>query len=509
MKSFSLMCVWALLVSAVTLAACDQFNMPRLTREQPKYPRMPLALTVVLDDQLQRATLEQPACADSIWVGPVGEALQTSLKTTGQTRVNRLDIVQANLSQPNAIPASSSDYIVLLTLTGKEFTAVTRGGDSDQYEARIALNLLATYLDGSGRTLGAGPLTYSDNVRIFTPSVSSGGTVCMTGELDTTLAKAADGLTDQLFSTVARFPRQGPPTVTASQEPPGTPPSQKLAPAAAAAGTATIGHARIVPSASPPITSANAGTSTSSSTAASTRSPNQYAVVIGVQRYRDPWPTHAPAQDITGIVNVLRDQAGVPLNHIMVLEDELANRLDIEETLTQWLASRVNPQSIVYVYFLGQAVLAPQTGDVYLAPYDATRRDPLTRFVSLSRFQNHLARANAKLTLTFIDAPLTKLAMASSGKNRKETPPDVPANWRGTLGSHSDSAGLVLQFARNGSADEAPRPLLAGLSGSADLDQDGQVTAGELLKSLKGITATAPLVSASSPALGIVLSSQR
>lgn len=487
--------------------ACDKATLPRMGFDRPPANVAPLTMHVVLDPGLQRAMLEQEVCDNQVWQGALGPTLAKRLQETGQTRI-RKTMVTTNDGVSGAESAAPGDYHVVLRLLHQELVAKDRVGSTDQYQARLDIELAATYqavlADGSLQTLGEGPLRFSRNFGIFTPRVGQAGGRCLTNSLDDALNKAAEELADQLFGVAVQFPPGGPSTATAFAQQPGQGPQ--------ASSTSTTVPAAVAPQGqggSPPqgkTVPPSVVTQPVDRVSSVTTSPDDptYAVVIGIRSYREPWPAQGPTTDVSRLVRTLREQVGVPLDHLMVLENELANRLDIEESITQWLSAHADARSVIYLYFVGHAGLDPQSGEVYLAPYDATPADQAPRFVSLRRLQSQLARINPKLALLFLDATVSPLTSRPTGKDRKPVKAVAP-NWRAALSNTGEGQGLILQFARNDDGVASPH-LLTGLSGSADLDHDGRVTAGELLRSLKSQTVTAPLVSASTPLLQTVLS---
>ena len=60
---------------------------------------------------------------------------------------------------------------------------------------------------------------------------------------------------------------------------------------------------------------------------------------------------------------------GIPEDNVRLLQDWSALRPDIEEALLDWLPSKITKDSIVTVYFAGQAIVSP-TGETFLIPYD-------------------------------------------------------------------------------------------------------------------------------------------
>ena len=607
-----------LLAAGLMSAACDKFNVPRFSHDPAGGPVAPISVRVVLDQQLENAVLAQPVCDNQLWEGHVGEVLTHSIQDAGRTRFKETHVASATDTASSSASTAPADYQVLLRLVNKDFVGKDQTGSTDQYMARINLEIAATYQavlqDGTVRTMGEGPLRYSDNVSIFTPRVGQAGGRCLTGSLDDMLTKASRALTDQLFAVVAQLPAGGPSsTAVAGARPGSTGTLTAPQPAGAApvilrvtllddnnnqilepdekvgirvdvtnTGSGPITHAPLSLGGTPALIDAFAqsgatsqdlgpinpgatkgtvlwGRMPSSLTTdrgeltvsltpswidqrgtAATGAPvgqtlvaaitsggigfvqsqnfdraavtpannNRFALVVAVRQYRDPWPgaEGKPAADPARLAAALQQKLNVPKDHLMLLEDELANRLDIEDALTHWLPGRLGQESLLFVYFLGHTVVDAQTGDVYLVPHDAAPDSPLYRFLSLRRFHSHMNQLDAKLSLVFIDGPMTRVNSVSAPKSRKPSQPASP-NWQGGLDGTSNGKGLVLQFARRESQNSSQGGnFLVGLDGPSDLNQDGRITVGEFLRSLKGQAVTVPLVSASSPELNIVLS---
>ncbi|MGE3154188.1 MAG: hypothetical protein AB7G48_14200 [Nitrospiraceae bacterium] len=614
----------AALAAGLMAAGCDKFNVPRFSHDPVSGPVAPMSVRVVLDQQLENAVFSMPICGNQQWEAAIGEVLTNSIQDAGRTRFRDIRVVPA--SEAAASPQLPADYQVLLRLVNKEFVGKDKTGSTDQFMARIDLELAATYQavqpDGTVRTMGEGPLRFMDNVSIFTPRVGQAGGRCMTGELDGTLTKASRALTDQLFAVVAQLPAGGPSSTAVAggrAAPLGAPIApQPLGPAPAIlrvtllddnnnqilepgekvglrvdvtnTGSGVIAHAPLSLSGTPALIDAFAqstagspelgpinpgatkgtvlwgrlpstlatdrGELTLSVTpswidqrgAAATSAPvgqtlvaamkpggtgsaqspgidrptvapadnNRFALVVTVRHYRDPWPgaDANTAVDPLMLAASLQQKLGVSKDHLMLLEDELANRLDIEEALTRWLPERLGREAILFVYFAGHTIVDGQSGEISLVPYDAAPDAPSYRFLPLRRLHSHLNQLDTKLSLVFIDGPMSRvnspIAPAST-----PTPPSKPKrpaasaspNWQGALNGASNGKGLIIQFSRRESQQSSPAGhFLTGLDGRSDLDQDGRITVGELLRSLKGRAVTVPLVSASTPELSIILS---
>ena len=222
----------------------------------------------------------------------------------------------------------------------------------------------------------------------------------------------------------------------------------------------------------------------------SLRETDRYAVIVELSLYRSPWPGWRDGLRVDNkeTVSLFAHALGVPEGNTLLLQDELAARTDIEEALASWLPKRVTKDSIVFFYFAGQTVANPKNREIFLIPYDATPASSPFRLISLRFLQSRLQKLGARLAVAVIEAPVAQAAAAKNGKSRSAAP-----NWTGDLdGSSNVGTGTVIQISRLNYSSQVRQSLLNGLTGKADLDQDGTVTVGEWLRSLKSLAVTAP-----------------
>lgn len=219
--------------------------------------------------------------------------------------------------------------------------------------------------------------------------------------------------------------------------------------------------------------------------------PNRYAVIVGLSQYRTPWPSWQDGLsfDIKETVSLFADSLHVPEGRTLLLQDELATQTDVEEALTLWLPKRVTKDSIVFFYFAGHARADTKTGEVFLMPYDSTPQSSPFRLISLRFLQHRLLKLGAKLAVAIIEAPVDEMGVAAKNNTRRRATP----NWIGDLGGSSNiGTGAIIQVSRRSPPSQGRQNLLNGLTGQADRDNDGTVTLGEWLRSLRSIAITAP-----------------
>jgi uncharacterized caspase-like protein len=164
----------------------------------------------------------------------------------------------------------------------------------------------------------------------------------------------------------------------------------------------------------------------------------------------------------------------VPPSNIRLLIDMKALRPDIEETILDWLPTRVTADSVVIVYFSGQAKVSA-SGETFLVPYEGGAS--VSRMLPLKDLHIALSRLKARQIVLIFDGSVSKLTVDQKVKN-KEPQWDLGGSHivrfisttglRDGLESDKLHHGLFTYY------------LLRGLKGEADDNLDGEVTLGEL-----------------------------
>jgi hypothetical protein len=132
---------------------------------------------------------------------------------------------------------------------------------------------------------------------------------------------------------------------------------------------------------------------------------NAYAVVIGIENYRQKLPrADFAAQDARLVTSYLTRALGYPAENITSLVNEQATSADLVKSLEKWLPNNVEPDSSVFVYFSGHGAPNPTTGDAYLVPYDGDPTYIAETGYSLKRLYDVLGRLQAKEVTVALDS---------------------------------------------------------------------------------------------------------
>jgi hypothetical protein len=202
-----------------------------------------------------------------------------------------------------------------------------------------------------------------------------------------------------------------------------------------------------------------------------------FLVSIGLSSYREP---AIPARKFAGldaemIATYFQSLGGLPAANVRLLQDWKALRPDIEEAVLDWLPAKVTEDSLVVVYFAGQAILSPG-GDIFLIPYDGNLGSR-ARLYPMKDLEGALSRLKTKSVLFIFDGAVLK--GGTSGPSKQ-----APSMW-GTDGGSVVRLVATTGFGKNLESDKMRHGLftyyvLRALRGDADANRNGEVTVGEL-----------------------------
>ncbi|MEO1266631.1 MAG: caspase family protein [Myxococcota bacterium] len=218
-----------------------------------------------------------------------------------------------------------------------------------------------------------------------------------------------------------------------------------------------------------------------------TEGRNAWAVVIGIDTYREGLPPARHAEkDAQAFETYLRETLGVPPEQIKLLLGSRASRGDMASALEEWLPRNAGatPKGPVYLFFSGHGAPDPETGDAYLVPWDADPAYLKTRGYPLTTLYTTLEKLPNAQVMVFLDA-------CFSGSGDRSV---IADGTRPLVPVHMDKPKRdVATFAAaeaaqtTGAAPKAEHGLftyhlLAGLRGAADIDRDRNITLDELAR---------------------------
>lgn len=205
--------------------------------------------------------------------------------------------------------------------------------------------------------------------------------------------------------------------------------------------------------------------------------PHTHLIAVGIGMYRDakaPVRKYA-ARDAELVAAYFQALGGVPAGNVRLLQDRNALRPDIEEAVLDWLPPRVTSESVVIIYFAGQALVSA-SGETYLVPYEGGGGS-ISRLLAVKDLEAALAKLKARLALIIFDGSVSRLP--GSGRTGGKAP-----QW--DVGGGSVVRIIGTAGVQNGLEPEELRHglftyyLLLGLKGEADANHDGEVSLSEL-----------------------------
>jgi len=205
--------------------------------------------------------------------------------------------------------------------------------------------------------------------------------------------------------------------------------------------------------------------------------PGDYLLAIGLSSYREQEivARKYASLDAETVAAYFQTLGGLPHNNVRLLRDWSALRPDIEEAVLDWLPAKTTKDSLVVVYFAGQAMVSA-SGDTFLIPYDGSMGSP-TRLYPLKELETALGRLKAKQVLFVFDG--TVLKNGADGRTKAAAP-----KWIGTSGPVLHMIATT-GFGKSLESDTWHHGLftyylLRGLRGEADVNRNGEVTIAEV-----------------------------
>lgn len=212
--------------------------------------------------------------------------------------------------------------------------------------------------------------------------------------------------------------------------------------------------------------------------------PDAYAVVIGVEKYRqDGVPAvDFAARDAQTMYGYLTGAMGFDPKNVVLLTDDKATKTDLQKNLGSWLKNRATAKSRVFIYYAGHGAPNPTTGEGYLMPYEADPNYLEDTAFPIATLYADVAKLPTKDVTIVLDA-----CFSGQGKRSLVAAGARPlVNVRAAKGPEN----ATVLAAASGAQISATNPerrhglltaaLLEALHGAADARGDGRITADEV-----------------------------
>lgn len=207
-----------------------------------------------------------------------------------------------------------------------------------------------------------------------------------------------------------------------------------------------------------------------------------FAVVIGIDKYRDLPAALSARADAEKFAGMLERTMGLPAANVRLATDDHATRTDIQQHL-EWLKSSVPSGGRAYFFFSGHGSPNESDGSAYIVPYDASVTAVSATSIALSDATAMLSASKAKDVIMIVDACF------SGGGGRSVLPKGArplvrvrEADPTPNLALFASATGAQISGqSLDGTMGVFTKYVVEGIAtGQADGDGDGQLTLREL-----------------------------
>jgi uncharacterized caspase-like protein len=209
--------------------------------------------------------------------------------------------------------------------------------------------------------------------------------------------------------------------------------------------------------------------------------PSAYALIVGIERYRDVPAAVGARSDAEQFAQVVHTTLGLRDDYVRVATENHATRTDVLEGI-KWLNDNVSAGGRIYFFFSGHGAPAVDSS-TYLLPYDGNPKDVVGTGIAVGDVMRSLGGTKAKEVLALVDSCF------SGAGGRSVLPPGARPIMR--VKDAAPTPQMALFTASQGDEISGPAPgenagafskdLMAGLgTGAADMNGDGQISLQEL-----------------------------
>jgi hypothetical protein len=210
---------------------------------------------------------------------------------------------------------------------------------------------------------------------------------------------------------------------------------------------------------------------------------NAYALIIGVEKYRDvKTPATGATNDAKSFAELAKSTMGLPAKNIRLAVGDRATKGDIEKHV-DWLVANVPKGGRIYLFFSGHGAPDGAEGTPYLLPYDGDPAALDRTALPLQKILDRLQNSPAEDAVAFVDT-------CFSGAGGRSVLPEG-ARPLVRVKKPAAKAKVALLSASSGEQISGPsgdkkngaftRFVTVGIGrGEADADGDGQITVKEL-----------------------------
>ncbi len=220
------------------------------------------------------------------------------------------------------------------------------------------------------------------------------------------------------------------------------------------------------------------------------RRQHAYAVVIGIEQYRENLPRADFAdRDASLVSEYLTKVLGFPEENVVVRVNDRAAKADLEKYFEAWLPNNVEKDSSIFIYYSGHGAPNIKTGDAYLVPYDGDPTFVEKTGYSLKRLYAQLEKLPAQDIIVVMDSCFSgaggRSVLAKGAKPMGlSVEQSLAAGGKTVVLSASAGDQISSAYLEKGHG-LLTYFFLRGLQGDGDLNKDGVTEMTELYEYVK------------------------
>ena len=218
--------------------------------------------------------------------------------------------------------------------------------------------------------------------------------------------------------------------------------------------------------------------------------PDALALIVGITNYKNiPISIYAD-KDAKLFADYAYRSLGISRDKTKLLVNDSANYIEIMKSLKRWLKNEiVADKSDVYVFFAGHGLVSDNQKDLYLIPYDGETSLLTDTAFKRSNLFSLIEEANPGSITAFFDTCYSGLTRQNEMLVADARPikivadeTSLPSNVNLISAASNNEIASSLEGAEHGMFSYY---LMEGLGGNADLDQNKNITVGELHEYVK------------------------
>lgn len=218
---------------------------------------------------------------------------------------------------------------------------------------------------------------------------------------------------------------------------------------------------------------------------------NAYAIVIGIESYRQKLPKADYAvADAKIMTEYLTKVMGYPEENVVTLTNDRASLTDFIKYFEKWLPNNVEKDSTVFIYYSGHGAPNTKTGDAYLVPYDGDPSFIEQTGYPLNKLYESLNKLQAKEVIVALDSCFSgaggKSVIAKGARplvmNLEHDIKKLSKNMIVMSASSGDQTSSTYEEKGHGLFTFF---MLKGIKNEGDTNKDGHIEIGELFNYIK------------------------